>query len=350
MAKTWRIALIGAGTMGRKHLAHFKHVSGCEIAAVSSAVETEARSAAGEFGIPVATTDNRRIFGDPTIDAVVIASPPDTHHDLLIASLKSGKHVLLEKPAAITRGHAKAMLREAARHRDLIVLVANCRHSILQPKFRFVRRLIAEGRLGTVYHIRHSYVCRRARPGADSNTGASWFLDRSKAGGGPSFDWGVYDLAFHLGLLDEQPRLEKISAFMRGNLDRTVTGKVFDVEEHFGAFMEFEGGLTYSWERASNAHNESPNVTRIYGTKAGLKFSYFSWEKPEVILYDTEDDGRGKERSTVLEIPMEGHNDDNIPLLRHFIDCLEGRSEPFMPLRRAVDQLEILLRIREASE
>ena len=182
----------------------------------------------------------------------------------------------------------------------------------------------------------------------ESNVAATWFVNKKLAGGGPAFDWGVYDLSFPLGILGDAYSLKKVVSMTRTGLDkksRTMPG--FDVEEHFAAFLTFDKGLTYYWERSMNAHNEVPNQTRIYGTKGGLTLSFPSWESPTVELFDL--DALGKARKRTLPIPMGKHDDDNRPLVGHFLDCLDGKATPLLPLVAAARHVDIIMRVLAAG-
>jgi predicted dehydrogenase len=278
-----------------------------------------------------------------------VVTPPNTHCRIFLDALNAGKHVLIEKPVCIKKDELAKMVKSAAAHPRLVTLEASCRHARLQPKFQFVKHLVDSGRLGQVYHIHHATVNRQGRPGLEFNPGAYWFLNKAQAGGGPSFDWGVYDLSFHLGIMGDKPQLKKVCTMTKNGLDaRGRAIKMFDVEEHLSTFMTFDNGLTYAWERSTNAHNKVPNMTRIYGTKGGLSLSFVSWDPPQATLYDI--DKAGKARETVLAIPMKGHNDDNRPLIHHFLDCLDKKAKPHMPVKLAAKHIDIIMRVLEAAK
>jgi predicted dehydrogenase len=349
-SKTWNIGFIGAGTIARKHATDFVTLGRSELKAVADLNPKAAEKFAADFHIPKIYTDYKLILKDPSIDAVVIGTPPFTHCKIFLDAVKSGKHIMVEKPVAIKHSDLVAMTKATASHKNQVILEASCRHARLQPKYDFVKKLIDSGALGQVYHIHHNAVSRLGRPGIESNAAAGWwFLSKKYAGGGPSFDWGVYDLSFHMGILGDKYNLQKVCAASKRGLD--AKGRAiphFDVEEHFAAMLTFDKGLTYYWERSTNAHNRTENETRIYGTKAGLTLRYTSWEPPEVTMYDITKDGKARER--ILPVPMKGHNDDNRPLITHFMDCMEKKAKPLMPIAIAAKHVDIILRVLEAAK
>jgi predicted dehydrogenase len=346
-----RVGLVGAGMIAGNHAETFKQTGEAEVIWVSATREESIRSFQSKYQIANGTLNYHDILADPEVDAVVIASPPFTHPDIFIECLRAGKHVLLEKPAAIDRAGLAAMLKERAGHPELVVCDCSCRHARLQPIFKKVREIIDSGTLGGVYAIHHNAVFRRNRPGIEYHPSAKWFLNKKLAGGGPVFDWGVYDLSFHLGLLDDSPKLLAVdSAFTKNGLDRVDPGTdVFDIEEHFAAAMRFSGGLSYYWERSSNANMDVPNETRIYGTRAGLKCHSCTWDPPVIELFDVEDDGKGKLRKTLIDVDMSKHRSDGFELARHFVNSVLGREEPAMPLELAAKHLEILFSVYDKA-
>jgi len=344
-----RIGIVGAGMIAQAHMRNFADDPRTELAWVADTNPDTLRRAAAEFRIPRATADYREMLADASLDAVAICTPPLTHVPMAVAALRAGKHLLVEKPLATTVADARRLLAETRRRPRLRVSGCSCRHARLNPKFRFVRAMIRRGDLGDVYFIHHRAVGRQGRGGIEYNPSAKWFLDRRVAGGGPMYDWGVYDLSFHLGLVGE-PELRRVEAFCAGHLDRVDPGTpVYDAEEHGGALLVFANGLRYFWERASNAHGQSPNRTTIYGTKGGLAFGYCSWDPPEVEFFDVARGGRGKARRRVLRVPMRRHRGDMPELGRAFVDYLcDGGPAP-MPLDLEVRNLAILHRVYRAA-
>ncbi len=346
MPKTIRIGLVGAGMIGDVHVENVRNDGRGEVVRVATASRATLDAKLPKYGVARGSLDWRDVVGDRDVDAVVVASPPHTHAEIALAALDAGKHVLLEKPMATTRRDAARIVDAAAARPRQVVLDCSCRHARLQPKFRLVKRLVDEGRLGEVYHVHHSHLTRGTF--IEYNPAGRWALEKEQAGGGPLLDWGVYDLSFHLGVLGDRARLVRLRGFARGGLKVFADASLRqDVEEHGSAFMEFDTGLTYSYERGSGAHAETPNETRIMGTKGGLRFGFCSWDPPEVEIFGT-DAGR-RETREMIPVDMAGHLGDDRELMRHFLDCVLGEAEPMMPPALAARHLEILFRALEAA-
>lgn len=342
--KKYNIGVIGAGMYGKILMRHLKTEERANITWVNSASEGTTKSAAQEFGVQHWTLDYREILADPNVDAVIIATPPFVHADQLEAALAAGKHVLLEKPIAESRESLGRIVRAVEAAPDRVVLEASCRHTRLTRKFQFIKNFVDSGRLGDIYHIHHNHLTRGTF--IEYNPNGAWAMNKKLAGGGPFADIGVYDLSFHLGLLDDVPQLKSLRSFNRNDLRNMSKWVAFsDVEQHGAAWLEFDNGLTYYYERGSGVHAETPNETRLYGTKGGLRFHFPTWDSHEVEFFYLEDNEPRKETFT---IDMSDAPDDGLAISKHFLDCLDGKAKPLMTVPLAAKHMEILFKILES--
>mgnify|MGYP003417545920 CR=1 FL=1 len=341
--KKYKLGIIGAGMYGKVLMRSFRQDPRAEIRWVNSASEATTKAAAEEFGVEKWTLDYREVLADPALDAAVIATPPYFHAQQLEAALAAGKHVLLEKPMAESLQSIERILAAVEGSPHQIVLEASCRHTRLTRKFQFIKEMIDSGKLGEIYHIHHNHLMRGTF--IEYNPNGAWAMDKKRAGGGPFADWGVYDLSFHLGLLNDIPQLKSLRSFSRNDLrDMRKFVEFSDVEQHGAAWLEFDTGLTYYYERGAGVHSETPNETRLYGTKGGLRFQFPSWDSNEVEFFYLENEQPRKETFT---IDMRDAPDDSLALTTHFLDCLDG-AQPLMPVQRAAKHMEILFKILDA--
>jgi predicted dehydrogenase len=339
--KKHNLGIIGAGMYGKILMRNFQQDERANILWVNSASEGTTQSAAKEFGVEKWTLDYREILADPAVDAVVIATPPYLHTEQMEAALAAGKHVLLEKPMAASQESVQRIVTAAEAAPDQIVLEASCRHTRLTRKFKLIKEMIDSGKLGEIYHIHHNHLWRGTF--IEYNPNGAWAMNKKLAGGGPFADVGVYDLSFHLGLLDDLPQLKSVRSFHRNDLrDMSKLVDFSDVEQHGAAWMEFDTGLTYYYERGAGVHAETPNETRLYGTKGGLRFHWPTWESHEVEYFYLANEEPRKE---TFNIDMSDAPDDSFALTTHFLDCLDGTAAPLMPVQRAAKHMEILFKI-----
>jgi predicted dehydrogenase len=342
--KKYNIGIIGAGMYGKILIRNFQKDPRANITWTNSASEATTRSSAEEFGIEKWTLDYREILADPSVDAVVIATPPYLHAEQMEAALAAGKHVLLEKPMAESPESVRRIVAAAEGKPDLKVLEASCRHTRLTRKFQFIKSMIDAGKLGEVYHIHHNTLSRGTF--IEYNPAGAWAMNKKLAAGGPFADRGVYDLSFHLGLLNDMPKLRSMQRFTRNDLrDMSRLVAFSDIEQHGAAWMEFDTGLTYYYESGSGVHNETPNETRMYGTKGGLRFQHFSWDSNEIEFFTTEN---GEPRKETFSIDMTQEPNDSLAITTHFLDYLDGKTEPLMTVSLAAKHMEILFKILDS--
>jgi len=340
--KHYNLGIIGAGMYGKMLMRCFQQDERAKVIWVNAATETTARSAAVEFGVKSWTLDYREVFADSSVDAVVIATPPYLHAAQLTAALSAGKHILLEKPMAESPESVKRILDAVEKVPGILVLEASCRHTRLSRKFEFIKSIIDSGKLGTVYHIHHNHLSRGTF--IEYNPNGAWAMNTKLAGGGPFIDWGVYDLSFHLGLLGDKPQLKSLRRFTRNDLrDMSQWVAFSDVEQHGAAWMEFDTGLTYYYERGAGVHAETPNETRIYGTKGGLRFQFPSWDSNEVEFFLN---NNSEPHMDVLRVDISDAPEDSLALAAHFLDCLGG-AQPLMTAQLAAKHMDILFQILE---
>src|SRR5262249_11762287 len=102
VARTVELALIGCGSNGRGHALRSRQIEGARVRAFIDVREAAARSLAAEFEGAYATTDLARALRDDAIEGVIISTHHDSHPSLAVAAATAGKHLLIEKPLALT--------------------------------------------------------------------------------------------------------------------------------------------------------------------------------------------------------------------------------------------------------
>jgi len=341
--KTYTAGIIGAGMIARAHLANLNRTGRIRLKWLAARNPENLEKVRAEFSVEHKTHDYRDMLRDPELDLVVITTPPDLHKAMFIEAMRAGKHVLLEKPMAMSLEEIDAMLEVKAQFPEQVAMECSGRHSRLIPKYHKVKEIIDSGGLGTIYAIHHNSVGRQSRPGIEYHPTAKWFLNKAIAGGGPLFDWGVYDLSFHLGVLGDRHHVEKIyQVMLKSGLDQVDPGcDIYDVEEHFILNLQLTDQIHYYWERSGHANMEVRNETRIYGTRGGIKLGFNSWDPPSLTVYSLGADNQTQEE--VLELDYEGF-DDGYALSEHLLRVLDGEEEPIISMELARKHMEIIFK------
>ena len=162
-----------------------------ELAAVAGRNPEGVRAAAAKYGWDSVETDWRALIERDDIDLIDICTPGNTHAEIAIAALESGKHVLCEKPLANSVAEAERMTAaaDAAAGRGVYSM---CGFSYRRtPALALAKRMVAEGRLGQIRHVRAQYLQDWL---SDADAPLTWRLDKTKSGSGALGDIGAHSI------------------------------------------------------------------------------------------------------------------------------------------------------------
>jgi predicted dehydrogenase len=193
-----RVGMVGYAFMGAMHSHAWRTAPRFfdlplqpELAVLAGRDEAAVKTAAGKLGWRDTETDWRALVERDDVDLIDICTPGDTHADIAIAALEAGKHVLCEKPLANSVEEAERMT-VAARAAEANGVFAMCGFSYRRtPALTLARRLVEQGRLGTIRHIRAQYLQDWL---TDENAPMTWRLDKSKSGSGALGDIGAHSI------------------------------------------------------------------------------------------------------------------------------------------------------------
>jgi predicted dehydrogenase len=193
---TLGVGLIGHAFMGAAHsqawrtAPHFFDLPlRPELTVLAGRDRDRATDAAARLGWASVETDWRRVLERDDVGLVDVCTPGDTHAEIAVAALEAGKHVLCEKPLANTVAEAEAMTEAAERAaaRGVRSMVGFTYRRV--PAIGLARRLVAEGRIGQVRHVRAQYLQDWI---ADPSAPMSWRLEKDRAGSGALGDIGAH--------------------------------------------------------------------------------------------------------------------------------------------------------------
>ena len=191
------VGMVGYAFMGGAHSQAWRTVSRVfdlplvpKMVAVAGRDRSRVEAAARRFGWNSFETDWRRLIERPDVELVDVCTPGASHAEISIAALRAGKHVLCEKPLANTLAEAEAMTLEAeyAAERGVRTMVGFNYRRV--PAVAFARQMIAEGRLGTIRHVRAVYLQDWI---VDPEFPLVWRLRADEAGSG-----AIGDIAAHI--------------------------------------------------------------------------------------------------------------------------------------------------------
>jgi len=311
VANPLRIALIGTGFMGRMHAQAWRTAYRFfdlplepELTVVVGLDADRTARAARTLGAAEQSTDWSEVIGRADVDLVDICTPGDTHAAIAVAALEAGLHVLCEKPLANDVAEAERMAQAAGRALDRGV-VSMCGFSYRRtPALALARRLVAEGRIGQVRHVRAQYLQDWL---SDPDAPFTWRLDSNRAGSGALGDIGAHSIDTAQWLTGDH--IEGVSATMRTFVDtRPLLGEQVGLgcrAEHDGpreqvtvddavAFTaQFAMGALGVFEATRMATGRrNANRIELNGDRGSLAFDFERMNELE--LYDAADPAGGQ--------------------------------------------------------
>jgi predicted dehydrogenase len=282
MSRSFPIGLIGQKFMGRAHSNAWSQAPRFfdlelrpELHTVAARDPSGLSAFAARWGWRRWGLDWRAIAAEPEIELVDVATPNDVHAEQCIAMLEVRKHVACEKPLAGNLDDAREMAqaaRKAAKHGVRTFVWFNYRRC---PAVALAHRLVREGRLGRIYHVRARYLQSWGGP----KTPLSWRFQRKLAGSGAHGDLNAHVVDMARFLLGEE------IVEVHGAIERTFvtereipgTGRKgpSDVDDCVLFLASFAGGATASFEATRLAHgHQNDNGIEINGEKGSLRFDF----------------------------------------------------------------------------
>jgi predicted dehydrogenase len=267
------VAIIGTGWGTRIQVPAF-HSAGLNVVALAGRDRAKTESAAAKLGIPQAFDDWRAVLAHEDVQVVSIVTPPDSHHEMSIAALEAGKHVLCEKPTALNAAEAQDMLEAAAKYPNQFSIID---HELrFLPTFLHARQLIAEGKIGTVRSAT-SIIYSASR--SDPNRVWNWWSDAGQGGGllGAVGSHQIDRLRFVL-----QAEVATVSAALRNVFkERPTTEGVKPVtsDDYYSLRLRFNNEVWATLEASATVHVDEPDTMTIYGSAGTLR-----WQEDRLYL------------------------------------------------------------------
>jgi len=295
------IGIIGAGMIANVH-AEMAIAVGTHVVAVYDSCQEKAVSFGEKHKCDVLASVEELLARDD-IEGVVIAVPNDQHALLAIQSLQAGKHVLLEKPMAMSLEQCDHIIAARDESEKVLQLGFVCRYS---PAAMKAKELIESGAIGSVNHVQATLLRQRGIPGI-----GGWFTTKAKSGGGCLIDIGVHliDLSMYITSKKSPLRVSgmcnqvfTIDTYAYEEMWSTpVIGGMFDVEDRIRATIRDESGTTFQYDVSWATHlpeNTMKDGLLIEGSNGALVVDL--WADEMTMGYS--EDGNPKEMVITFDV------------------------------------------------
>lgn len=198
------MGMLGYGAIGFEHATAIAATPGLEMRLVCDRSAARLEAAQSSFPTARLTTEARELAADPTVDAIIIGTPPNTHAALAREMLEAGKHVIVEKPFCMTTAEADSLIA-TARERDLALTVYQNRR--WDPDFLAISEVVRAGTIGDVFHL-ETFIGGFAHP-------CDYWHSHAPISGGVFYDWGSHYLDWMLQLFPDAVRDVRATAHKR---------------------------------------------------------------------------------------------------------------------------------------
>jgi len=245
-----RVGICGAGNIVHTHCDTMRRFDHIDVIAVSSRSGEQALSIASKFGIKNAYDDHRRIFDNSDVDLVLVTCPNYQHFELSMQAIAAGKHVMVEKPLAMTVEQGKAMVEAADKAGVLLLYAENLPFA---PKFEKLAEMAGQGAFGEIYMLRQ--IERHAGPHSP------WFFQKECAGGGALMDLGCHSISVLLEIMKGRNVMDV------GAVVRTFRHKHGDVEDFIILQMAFDNGAIGIVESNWCHLGGMDSITEVFGSE-----------------------------------------------------------------------------------
>ncbi len=335
MPERLRCGVIGAGAIGLDHLNSLSQSHRGTAVAISEHNPARAREACDRFKIPRNYSDYRELLEQADIDAVIVALPNHLHAPVAIEALRARKHVLLEKPLAMSAKEASKIIDIAAKMRRTVMVAQNYRFN---RHTQLAKMMIQRGDLGEIYHARCFWLRRSGIPRI-----GSWFTQKKSSGGGCVVDIGSHMLDTCLHLLGDFD-VTSVSGHTHSRFGSRGAGegawgkseidpaKPFDVEDYGVALLKLKSGRTVTLEASwagFHAGDMREQGVDLLGTTAGL--SLF----PAKIFRN----GSAGYETVHLASAKVPYPEDRV---QHFVNCVLEGKKPLVTIEESLKLQQIL--------
>ena len=249
--KTVRIGQVGAGFISKVHNDAFSFVPGTEIVALCDIDKARGEAFCKRQEVPDFYTDLDEMLKRDDIDVITVGVPNFLHCEIALKAFAAGKHVIVEKPLALTLEEADKMI-EAGKKAGLVLGYAE--ELCYLPKFVHAKQIVDQGAIGDVFYVKQ----------AEKHAGpySPWFWKSATAGGGILMDMGCHSIEFCRWMLGKPPVK---SVYCQADI--FIHTQITKVDDHIIMLIEFEGGKLALVESSWTLKGGMISVAEVHGTE-----------------------------------------------------------------------------------
>ena len=312
-----KVGIIGCGKIAQvRHIPEYAANSNAEVYGFYDINQARAEELAKKYG-GKAYASYEELLADPEIVAVSVCAANHAHAEISIAALKAGKHVLCEKPMAVTLEECEAMVAAAKESGKYLMIGQNQRLAKAHAK---AKELIEQGAIGKVLTFRTIFGHGGPETWSIDPGAKVWFFDKSRAAMGAMADLGIHKtdmIQYVLGT-----KIVKTQAVLTTLDKKDATGNLIGVDDNAICIYQMENGVIGTMTASWTYYAAEDNTTVIYGTKGELRL----YDDPRYSVQQINADGTRVD----YQIDQIQTNDNQTAsgIIDLFVDCLVQNKEP----------------------
>ena len=327
-----RVGIIGCGKIAQvRHLPEYASNPNVQLVGYYDKKLARAQEMAAKYG--GTTYENYfDLLQNPEIDAVSVCVENRSHAEISTAALYSGKHVLCEKPMAVTLAECESMVAAAERNGKHLMIGHNMR---FDPVHRKAKELLDGGIIGDIITFRTT-MGNAGPENWSMEAGSTWFFDKQKAAMGALSDLGIHKVDL-LQYLTGQKVIETTAKVMTLN-KHTATGAPITVDDNALCILRMSGGAVGTLAASWTVYGKECNSTCLYGTK-GIMLIYSDPGAP-IVVRDMS--------NTSTSYSFEPTTRSGV--IDEFVDALEHDREPEVSGKKALTIMSTIFASIKSSE
>ena len=334
-----RIGIIGCGKISERaslpNLLNYKEK--CEVTCLCDVIKSRAEEMKKKFNLADVNilTNWKRLVKRNDVDAVFVNTPNYLHKKMVIGAARNKKHILVEKPIAVSLKAADRMI-EAAEKAGVFLMVEQTQR--FDPVHQAAEKALRSKVLGKIHNIRGRIG--HAGPEYWSEGKSGWYYEKKKSGGGCMVDIGVH-IADLIRWFKKNPVVEIFARIQ--TLEKDIP-----VDDNATVLLRFEDGTKGEFE-CSWTTRPYEVLTYVYGEKGKMVTSIGS--KQPVILTQAKV-GQGEDPNCTLkeEYPEIGSGSGWENAVHYFIDCIQQKQKPFVSGQEGKETLKLILAAYESNK
>lgn len=332
------VGVIGCGKIAQvRHLPEYADNEEAQIDGVYDLNPERAKEIAEKYGAR-SYSSYEELLENPEIEAVSVCVANDAHAEITIAALKAGKHVLCEKPMAVTLDQCNAMVETARACGKYLMIGHNQR---LAKAHRMAKKLLEKGEIGNILTFKTSFAHSGPENWAiDRNN--MWFFDKNKSAFGAMADLGIHKTDLIQFLTGQ--KVSEVSAVITTLDKRDISGQLIGVDDNAICIYKMDRGTVGTMTASWTCYGPEDNSTILYGTDGVMRI----YDDPKYSIVVEKRDG-DRVYYEVDQIQT-NENQTKSGIIDLWVECLVRKQEPEISGEDALSAMKAVFAALESSK